>query len=102
MKREIRNYGDKLNAAGKNSVGLFYYAGHGVEVTGRNFLITIDAKIKCEADVDIEGGSAQALLRQMEYAENRLNIVMLDACRDNPYKSGFRCASRGLARMPDA
>jgi uncharacterized caspase-like protein len=99
MKRAVRDFGKTLNDAGRDAVGLFFYAGHGVQVRGSNYLIPVDARIDNEADVDIESVSAEGVLRQMEFAKNRLNIVMLDACRDNPYKRGFRSAARGLARM---
>ncbi len=99
MKRAIRDFADTLQAAGERAVGLFYYAGHAVQVAGRNYLIPIGAAIDRESDVDIEAVSADTVLVAMEFARNGLNIVILDACRDNPYKRRFRSATRGLARM---
>jgi len=94
MKRAIYDFGDKLVAGG---VGLFYYAGHGMQVNGRNYLIPVDARIQGEADVDIEGVDAGAVLAKMDNASNRLNLVILDACRNNPFERSFRSSSRGLA-----
>jgi len=99
MKRAIKLFGTKLEAAGKDAVGLFYFAGHGVQVRGINYLIPVNVDIEDEADVDIEAVSARAIQEQMRYAGNRLNVIVMDACRNNPFKRSFRSASRGLARM---
>ena len=102
MKTAIKAFRKKLVDAGKDAVGLFYFAGHGVQVGDANYLIPVNASIENESDVDIEAVSANTVLRSMEFAGNRLNIVIMDACRNNPYKRGFRSAARGLARMDAA
>jgi hypothetical protein len=99
MKRAIKLFGEKLEAAGKDAVGLFYFAGHGVQVGGINYLIPVNVDIQDESDVDIEAVSANTVQQQMAYAGNRLNMIIMDACRNNPFKRSFRSASRGLARM---
>jgi len=99
MKFAINRFGDHLERAGKNAVGLFYYAGHGIQVDGRNYLIPIDANIQNEKDVDVEAVTADAALAQMNYAGNNLNVMILDACRNNPFKRSFRSSDRGLALM---
>ncbi len=99
LKRAVSDFGDRLEAAGKDTVGLFYYAGHGIQVRDENFLIPVNADINREKDVDIESVSVNTVLDNMAFAENRLNIVILDACRNNPYKQGFRSASGGLAKI---
>ena len=99
MKIAIKAFRRKLAAAGKDAVGLFYYAGHGVQVGTANYLIPVNASIENESDVDIEAVTANTVLRSMEFAGNRLNIVIMDACRNNPYKRGFRSGVQGLARM---
>ena len=99
MKTAISDFGARLEAAGEDGVGLFYYAGHGVQIGGRNFLIPVGANINREPDVDIEAVSAATVLGQMEFARNRLNFVILDSCRNNPYARSFRAVTRGLARM---
>lgn len=99
MKLAVTEFGDKLEAAGKDAVGLFYYAGHGIQVGGTNYLIPIGANINREKDVDTFAVSANAVLRNMEFAGNRVNIVIMDACRNNPFKRSFRSADRGLAKM---
>jgi uncharacterized caspase-like protein len=99
MKRHIRDFGAALTAAGPDAVGLFYYAGHGIQVGGTNYLLPIGAEIRGEGDVELEAISANSILAQMEYAPNSIDLVFLDACRNNPLTRGFRSASRGLARV---
>ncbi len=99
MKRAVKAFGEKLENAGKQAVGLFYYAGHGVQVNGTNYMIPVNVEIEDEADVDIEAVAADAVQGNMAFAGNRLNIIILDACRNNPFKRSFRSAGRGLARM---
>ncbi|MDG4551118.1 MAG: SUMF1/EgtB/PvdO family nonheme iron enzyme [Candidatus Contendobacter sp.] len=83
----------------RGGVGLFYYSGHGAQVKGENFLIPVSAAIASEADVEYEAVNAGRILRNMEQAGNGLNIVVLDACRNNPYRSWYRSETKGLARM---
>jgi len=99
MRRAVKEFGRKLRAAGKDAVGLFYYAGHGVQAQGANFLIPLGAEVSGEADLEIEAISASDVLAQMEAAGNSLNLVILDACRNNPYKGKTRSNTRGLARV---
>ena len=99
MKLAIVDFGERLEKAGDEAVGLFYYAGHGLQVRGANYLLPVDARIRREADVDIVAVAANWVLSQMEFAANPVNIVILDACRNNPYARGFRSGGSGLARM---
>lgn len=96
MKRLIREFGMKLKGGGS---GLFYYAGHGVQSKGRNYLIPVDANIQSEAEVEDSGVDAALVLNFMDDAQNGLNIVILDACRNNPFSRSFRSASDGLAQV---
>ncbi len=99
MAAAIRDFGRRLRAAGPEAVGLFYFAGHGVQANGVNYLVPIGAPIENEADLETAAVSAQWVLTQMEFAGNALNIVILDACRNNPFAGGFRSRGGGLARM---
>jgi hypothetical protein len=96
MQVALREFGDALKAGG---VGLFYYAGHGMQVRGRNFLIPVDANIEREDEVAYNSLDANQVLDKMEAANNRLNIVILDACRNNPFARSFRSSGAGLAQM---
>lgn len=96
MEQAIREFGRRLR---KGGVGLFYFAGHGIQVNGRNYLIPVDAEIETESDVKFEAVDAGRVLGKMEDAGNDLNIVILDACRDNPFARSFRTSTYGLAHM---
>lgn len=96
METSIRKFGERLR---KGGVGLFYYAGHGLQVNGINYIIPLGAEIREETDVKYEAVDAGRVLDAMYNAGNALNIVILDACRDNPLARGFRSGSSGLARM---
>ncbi len=87
MEDTIREFGRKLDRA---NVALFFYAGHGLQVAGRNYLVPIDAKLERPGDLNFETVEVGQVLAQME-AEKRTNLVFLDACRDNPL-------ARSLAR----
>lgn len=99
MKRAVKGFGAKLREAGKDATGLFYYAGHGVQVEGTNYLLPVGAEIEAEADVEIESIAADDVMTQMQSAGNAVNLVFLDACRNNPLVKASRSATRGLARL---
>jgi hypothetical protein len=88
---------------GPTSTGLFYYAGHGVQVSGRNYLVPVDAELDSEREVRIETTPVNLLLDELSYAGNSINIVILDACRNNPFERRFRGRNtRGLAAIDAA
>lgn len=97
MIRTVRHFGERLKANG--GVGLFYYAGHGVQVAGRNYLIPVDASIRSENEVELEAMDVARVLVEMENAGNELNIVILDACRNNPFSRSWRSTNDGLAQI---
>jgi formylglycine-generating enzyme required for sulfatase activity len=78
---------------------LFYFAGHGAQVGGANYLIPVNAPIRSETDVPDEALDAASVLRRIEEGRARVGLVILDACRDNPYPGAARSSVRGLARM---
>lgn len=93
----IQRFGSQLIGA---DVALFYYAGHGIQVRGTNYLVPVSANPTREADVDFQMVDVSLVLRQMEGAGTRLNIVILDACRNNPFGGrGLRAADGGLAQI---
>jgi glutamine cyclotransferase len=85
----------------RDTVGLFYYAGHGAQVGGANYLIPVDADIKSESEVKIFGINVDEFVSTLERADGRTNIVILDACRNNPFGASTRSVNRGMA-LPDA
>jgi hypothetical protein len=96
MKRAVRAFGAKIQ---QSSVALFYYAGHGIQVNGQNYLLPIGATIDKQEEVEYEGVDVGFVLAQMEDAGGQTKIVILDACRNNPFARSFRSATRGLASM---
>ena len=99
IEEAVEQLSNKLQQGG---VGLFYYAGHGVQVNGENYLIPLQASINRSQDVPYEAFPVGKLLGMMEDADNDVNIAILDACRDNPYARKWRSAQQGLAVMQSA
>jgi hypothetical protein len=96
MEREIRGFSDRLEDA---DIAVFFYAGHGLQVAGRNYLVPIDAKLKRAGDLELDAIDLQVVLAQME-ARRGVNLVFLDACRDNPFAKEFASAL-GATRSAD-
>ena len=95
--RVVQTFGQQLVGA---NVALFYYAGHGLQVRGSNWLVPATANPTRETDVDFQMVDAGLVLRQMEGAGTKLNVMILDACRNNPFGGrGLRATSGGLAQM---
>ena len=92
MKRAMDKFGRNLK--GKD-VGLFFYAGHGVQVDGHNYLLPVDAKLDSENDAEYDCVRADRVLAKMETAGSKTNIVILDACRDNPFERSWRRGTKG-------
>lgn len=87
MDDAIRQFARQLNGAG---LAILFYSGHGLQVNGKNFLLPVDGKIEKVADLSLDAVDVQRIIEQME-AEKRVNLIFLDACRDNPL-------TRSLAR----
>jgi hypothetical protein len=100
-----RVIGDFADVASNADIAIVYYAGHGIEVDGVNYLIPIDARLARDFDVEAETVSLDRLLRAIETAR-RLRLVILDSCRENPFAQSMRRSSRaigrGLARVEPA
>ncbi len=94
MDDAIVEFGKEIENGG---VGLFFYAGHGIQSKGRNYLLPIDAIIRREKDLKYKAIDTGTVLDEMDNADNNLNIVILDACRNNPIARSFRGLNRGLA-----
>ena len=84
---------------GRGGMGLFYFSGHGVQVNGQNYLIPVDARISRESDIKYQSVQVDWVLDRMRDAGNELNVIVLDACRNNPYARSLRTAQAGLAMM---
>jgi hypothetical protein len=91
----LREFRSKLTPG---SVAVVFYAGHGVQIKGENYLPTVDAEINGEEDVPMQSLSTRQIMDVLGEAKTRMNLVFLDACRDNPYARSFRSGSRGIAK----
>ena len=85
FEHKIEAFGNRLRVIGADAVGLFYYTGHGMEADGQNYLIPLAARIQSPLHFGRRAVPAQSVLDRMEHAGYRLNIMILDACRDNPF-----------------
>jgi TPR repeat protein len=99
MRQAIREWSAELRRA---RVGLFYFAGHGVQIRGNNYLLPIATELESEADVEDLAIDTGYAMRSMEESQVPVSIVILDACRNNPFSRNFRSPSRGLAQMTAA
>ena len=100
--KDSGDQGGAFCPAGADKSAIFFYAGHGVQLGGKNYLIPIGAKISRETDAKYQAIDAEMVLDEMANAGNHLNIMILDACRDNPLGRSLRSAGRGLAIIADA
>lgn len=91
----LREFRSKLTPG---AVALVYYAGHGLQIKGENYLPAVDAEISGEEDVPNQSLAMRQIMDMLGDAKTRLNLVFLDACRDNPYARSFRSAARGLSK----
>lgn len=94
MNQEIKTFGEGIH---QGVVGLFYFAGHAVQVNGHDYLIPVANRISCEAELEDQAVDIGLVLTQMENAKNGTNIVILDACRDNPFPRNGRPITKRLA-----
>jgi hypothetical protein len=97
MKQAMLDFGRKLRDGADAS--LFYYSGHGVQANGENYLIPVDAAIKDQGELDLQTINVNAFLQVMDNASSKVNIIILDACRNNPFASSLRSATRGLTML---
>lgn len=90
MKRAMRQFSEKLKE--NPGVGLFYYAGHGIQADGNNYLVPVNSNVEEQFEIEFECIEADRALAVMEYSNNPFNVVIMDACRNNPFRSFSRGA----------
>jgi Caspase domain len=95
MQEAIAKVRDQLK--GKNGIGMLYYAGHGLQVDWRNYMVPVDAKMNNASDVPNQTVELASVIDAFKQAGNRMNIVVLDACRDNPFQG--TATAKGLAQL---
>ncbi len=101
MRDVFKKFHEKLATGPKDqTVGLFYYAGHGIQNQGENYLVPVEANVQFEDDIPRTCFPVQRIIMaNMERSNSRINILILDACRNNPFPSGYRSADAGLAEI---
>jgi uncharacterized caspase-like protein len=97
IREQLSQFTGKVAAKGGDSVALVYYAGHGVQIDGENFLLPVDIDPKRESDIAIQAVRLNDVLNTLSSAPSRMRIVMLDACRNNPFPGISKSAGSGLA-----
>lgn len=96
MGKALRKFRERIQPG---AVAIFFYAGHGLQLKGVNYLPTVDNEISGEDDVSVQSLDVNKIFALMEEAKSRLNLVFLDACRNNPYTRSFRSMEGGLAKV---
>lgn len=97
MIEAIRAFGAEL--ASKKGVGMFYYAGHGAQLEWKNYLIPVDAVVASIEDMQTKTVELNSLLEGLVKAQNPMNVIILDACRDNPFGGKVRTVQKGLSQF---
>jgi uncharacterized caspase-like protein len=96
MHLALREFGDRLDRTG---TGVFYFAGHGLQVRGRNYLLPVDADVAREDEVAFSALDLGAVMEKLDSAKNPVNLVILDACRNNPFGTRLQASAKGLAQV---
>jgi Caspase domain len=97
MNREVGDFAAKIAAKGPDTVALLFYAGHGLQIDGENYLVPVDVDPRREADIPLQAVRLNDILNTLNAVPSRMRILMLDACRNNPFPALSGTAGRGLA-----
>ena len=97
MREKVSEFAGKVAAKGADTVALVFYAGHGLQIDGENFLVPIDIDVKREADIPIQAVRLNDILNTLASVPSKMRILMLDACRNNPFPDINKTAGGGLA-----
>lgn len=101
MRRAVSDFAAKLANKSKDTVALVYFAGHGVQLDGQNYLLPVDAKLTREADIALEAVRLSDVMNVLNTIPSATRIVILDACRNNPFEGIISKGRRGLARVDE-
>lgn len=97
MQAAMRDYAQTVEAS--KAVGLFYFAGHGLQLAWHNYLLPVDAASDNPDDAKNQGVDVDGLVKRLSKAANPMNVIILDACRENPFARDFRARAKGLSQM---
>jgi uncharacterized caspase-like protein len=101
LNQEVGDFAGKIAARGPDTVALVFYAGHGLQIDGENYLVPVDVDPKREADIPLQAVRLNDVLNTLNSIPSKMRILLLDACRNNPFPAINQTAGRGLA-MVDA
>ena len=97
MREKLSDFAAQVAAKGPDTIALVFYAGHGLQIDGENFLVPVDVDPKREADIPLQAVRLNDILNTLTSVPSRMRIVLLDACRNNPFPALSRTAGHGLA-----
>ena len=97
LRQAVSDFAAQVAAKGKDTVALVFYAGHGMQIDGENFLVPVDIDPKREADIPLQAVRLNDILNTLTSVPSRMRIVLLDACRNNPFPDIGKSAGHGLA-----
>ena len=95
----INTFAKKIKNIGEDGIVLFFYAGHGIQYNGENFIVPVDADLRSDTDIILQGVNTSIILKIIELSGAKTNVIVMDACRNNPFPAVSRSVGRGLARM---
>ena len=101
MRQAISDFAGQVSASGSDTIALVFYAGHGLQIDGENYLVPVDVDPKREADIPLQAVRLNDVLNTLNSVPTKMRILLLDACRNNPFPAISPTAGRGLA-MVDA
>ncbi|MFN5408975.1 caspase domain-containing protein, partial [Bradyrhizobium sp.] len=99
LNREVGDFAAKIATKGPETVALVFYAGHGLQIDGENYLVPVDVDPRREADIPLQAVRLNDVLNTLNSVPSRMRILLLDACRNNPFPSISQSAGRGLALL---
>lgn len=102
MRRAVSDFADKVSSKGKDTVALVYFAGHGVQIDGANYLLPVDVKVTRPSDFALQAVRLSDVMDVINTIPSTTRIVILDACRNNPFEDVIEKSQRGLARVDSA
>src|ERR1700687_2458641 len=97
LRQTVGEFVAKIAAKGPDTVALVFYAGHGLQIDGENFLVPVDVDPKREADIPLQAVRLNDILNRLASVPGKLRIILLDACRNNPFPAINQSAGHGLA-----
>lgn len=102
LRRAVSDFADKVSSKGKDTVALVYFAGHGVQIDGANYLLPVDVKVSHPSDFALQAVRLSDVMDVINTIPSTTRIVILDACRNNPFEDVIEKSQRGLARVENA